>query len=206
MMVRPLSEADISHLMGIAGSELGEDYLDKSDFLDAMTCPEQFCFVGLIDGRPAGFAICRVFGPEGEADVLRLPDCPERDEVLAQARVGLLDSVSVSPSAKGRHLGTELCSACMDEFLSRGCTMVCAMAWETRDGRTNIGGILARLGMAEGISVCGYWNQFVKPGGVVCPVCGTDASARSGTLSSTTHVRWTDSRLRRISVKVLERS
>ena len=171
--VRRLRREDVPDVLAISLVELGEDYLDEDDFLDAIDAEGQFCNVAVMDGRSVGFAICQVFGPEGEEEFLHLPDCPERDQVLSMGRIGLLDSVSVSDSAKGHGIGSVMCSRCVDDMRDMGCDMVCAMAWKSVTGVTNIAGILRKMGLEETVAVQGYWNTMVdSPEGHHCPVCG----------------------------------
>jgi hypothetical protein len=138
-----------------------------------MDDPEQFCNVASADGVPVGFAVCRMFPPEEEPDALGLPDCPERDEVMRQRKIGLLDSVSIKEGMKGRGIGTLLCGRSAEEMLAGGCTMICAMAWKSVSGKTNIAGVLTGMGLSETIALRGYWNRMVSsPGGHNCPICG----------------------------------
>jgi len=171
--IRRLCAEDVPDALRISLVELGSDYLDESDFTDAIDSDSQFCNVAVEDGKVLGFAICQVFGPEGESEYLGLPDCPERDLVLSSNRIGLLDSVSVDDSCKGRGIGSMICSRCVDDFIEMGCDMACAMAWKSYTGRTNIAGVLTKLGMQETISIQGYWNRMVdSPEGHDCPECG----------------------------------
>lgn len=170
---RMLRMDDIPEAVRISKVQLGEDYLDDVDFLEALDSESTFCIIAEDGGRVAGFSICQVFGPEGEGSNLGLPDGPERDSVLAQSRIGLLDSVSVDAEYKGRHIGVTMCERCVEEMRCRGCTMACAMAWKYVTGHTNIAGILTRLGFEETIAIQGYWNRMVSsPEGHHCPVCG----------------------------------
>lgn len=173
MGLRMLEPGDIPEAMRISKVQLGDDYLDETDFREALESEGTFCCVATVDGKLAGFAICQVFGPEGEGKNLGLPDGPERDSVLAQRRIGLLDSVSVDSEFEGHGIGAEMCSRCIDVMRERGCTMACAMAWKYVNGHTNIAGILTRLGFEETIAIQGYWNRMVSsPEGHHCPICG----------------------------------
>lgn len=172
--IRRLERDDIADALRISLVELGDDYLDETDFIDAMEDPGQFCNVAVMDGEIAGFAICQVFGSEGEPEKLALPDCPERSLVMEQHLIGLLDSVSVDTRFKGLGVGTVMCDRCVEDMRALGCTMVCAMAWKSfTTGRTNIGGILTRMGLDETVAIQGYWNTMVStPEGHHCPYCG----------------------------------
>ena len=174
--VRRIIEEDIPDLLRISLRELGEDYLGEGDFEECLgKGPEDgtFCNVAVLDGEPMGFAICQVFGPEGEKEMLDLPDSVERNIVLSTGRIGLLDSVSVDDRTKGRGLGTALCRRCVEDMVDDGCGMVCAMAWKSYSGRTNIAPLLTRLGLEETLQIQGYWNTRVDtPGGHHCPECG----------------------------------
>ena len=174
--VRDVIKEDIPEALRISAEELGDDYLAEEDFLETMEPGDaQFCKVVLLDGKVAGFAICQVFGPEKEAEKLKLPDCPERDEVMQMSKIGLLDSVSIDNSLKGHGLGTALCNECVREMRDMGCEMLCAMAWKSyKRQETNIAPILRKFGMEETIQIQGYWNSMVDtPGGQHCPECGT---------------------------------
>lgn len=171
--IRALEPGDIPEAVRISKVQLGVDYLDEHDFTDAMSDPGQFCTVAVEDGRLAGFAICQVFEPEKECQLLMLPDCPERDMVMSTPLTGLIDSVAVSPDFKGRGVGTSMCNACAEKMSEIGCGLVCAMAWKYVTGHTNIAKVLTAMGLKESIAIKGYWNQMVdSPEGHQCPICG----------------------------------
>lgn len=171
--VRRMVEEDIPVLMGISRVELGADYLDLNDFMDTLHDPCQFCNVVELDSETVGFAICRVFEPCEEPDVLGLPEGEYRDMILDAPASGILDSVAISDSAKGKGAGTALCETSCEHLVSMGAKVVCAMAWKSYSGRTNISGILTRMGFTEGVSIQGYWNRMVdSPEGHECPECG----------------------------------
>lgn len=173
IVIRRLREEDIPDVLSISLKELGEDYLDIGDFMDALHDPYQFCNVAEVDGTVVGFAVCRVFEPFEEPDVLGLPEGEDRDMVLNTPRSGILDSVSIEDSVKGKGVGTVLCQKCHDEMVELGCGLICAMAWKSYTGRTNIAGILSRMGMTERVAIQGYWNRMVdSPEGHHCPECG----------------------------------
>lgn len=171
--IRLLRRDDVSQALEISLVELGSDYLSEKDFIDAIDSDTQFCMVSEDDGRITGFSICRVFGPSEEPEVLGLPDCHERDAVMSHEVCGIVDSVSVDDSVKGKGAGSAMVEASFRELASRGCTLICAMAWKSVSGRTNIAGILRRLGMRETVAIEGYWNRMVSsPEGHDCPECG----------------------------------
>lgn len=172
--IMDLKENQIPGALNISLTELGSDYLEKKDFLETIGNKTCFCKVALCDGEVAGFSICKIFGPDMVDEMLHLPDSPERDSLMKADRIGLLDSVSVSETAKGRGLGSMLAQACYDRFISENANVVCAMAWESVTGQINIGGILEkRLRMKSSLRIKGYWNEFVtSPNGHDCPVCG----------------------------------
>jgi hypothetical protein len=171
--VRRITRDDIDDLVAISLKELGEDYLDESDFIEALDNPDVLCNMVQVDGVNAGFAICKIFGPSDEPRMLGLPEGEDRDMVLECSRIGIIDSVAILDSMKGRGAGTRMCQVCYDDLVGMGCEMVCAMAWKSYTGRTNIAGILSGLGLEEHVSIQGYWNtQVDSPEGHHCPECG----------------------------------
>lgn len=171
--VRRLRKEDLPDVLKISLKELGEDYLDYYDFDEALEDPYVFCDVAEIDGVVVGFAICKLFTPSGESYILGLPDGEYKDIVMSSPESGILDSVAIHDSYKGRGVGMALCQKCHDELVYLRCKLICAMAWKSYTGRTNIAKILTKLGMEEGIAIQGYWNDQVEsPEGHQCPECG----------------------------------
>lgn len=150
------------------------DYISEDDFEQVLSDPGQFCIVALMDGRPSGFAICREFGPEAEPDELALMDSVERTRLLSAARIGLVDSVAVDPSASGHGIGSGMCAAACERFARDGCDSAVAMAWVHEDGLEPISGSLVRSGFTRtGLVIKGYWNMWVdSEKGHMCPFCG----------------------------------
>ncbi|MDY0293464.1 MAG: hypothetical protein RBQ77_02680 [Candidatus Methanomethylophilaceae archaeon] len=170
---RRLEPGDVPRVMGISVAELGPDYLSERRFLEAMDSAGCFCNVATEDGEAVAFALCRLFGPDSIGEAMGLPASPELERLSGLEAIGLLDSVSVLDSMKGRGIGTRISEISFRQLAEGGARAVCAMAWRTVAGRTNIAGTLEGLGMRESLSIEGYWNGRVDtPGGHMCPVCG----------------------------------
>lgn len=172
--IREIRGSDVQTLVVIGMLQLGVDYISDDDFTESMEDPGEFCLVATINGVPSGFAICREFGPEGEAKELALPESDGREWVLAQKRIGLIDSVAIGPDAGGRGLGRRLCEACIDRFRQDGCDSAVSMAWVHFDGVEPIKKALTGAGFERThLQIRGYWNQWVpSEGGHNCPYCG----------------------------------
>ncbi|MDR1404912.1 MAG: GNAT family N-acetyltransferase [Candidatus Methanoplasma sp.] len=170
---RNLAANEIQNALDVSKSELGDDYLTEKNFLETINSQSAFCKVVTYNRQFAGFAMCQVFGPEKIDEVLRLPDSPEKKDLLSKGKIGLLDSIAVRKDMQNNGMGIELSEACLKEFEARGVDTVCAMAWKNTGGEINIEGILRRMGMKSGPEIPGYWNYMVdSPGGHDCPVCG----------------------------------
>jgi len=173
MEIRNIRTEDIPGTLSISLAELGSDYLSDADFIEALDSETTFCKVATDGGKVLGFSVCQVFGPESVDEFLRLPDSEERDELMRCNTIGLLDSVSILNEMKGHGIGKKLVRSCFDSFESIGMDAICAMAWKSIEGTTNIGHLLTELGLKPSLSIQGYWNQFVtSPDGHDCPVCG----------------------------------
>ena len=167
-----LSEGHIPQAIEISKVEFGIDYLFEKDFLDCIGKKNVFCKVAVLGDDVIGFCICRLFGPEGVDEGLKLPDCRERDIMMSFKRIGLLDAITLRSDMQGHGYGTVLADASYDEMVSRGADAVCAMAWKSIRGTTNAKRLLENLGMMSSIEIQGYWNLMVdSPEGHHCPHC-----------------------------------
>lgn len=171
--ITDLRTEHIPDALSISKKELGIDYLSESDFLECLK-PDNgyFCKVAVSNDRVHGFVINHVFGPEEADEYLKLPISKERDEILSVKRTGILDSASVNEDFKGMGIGSRLIEASYNDMLINDVDVICAMAWKSVNGTTNIKGILERIGLRETISIPGYWNLMVEsPEGHHCPYC-----------------------------------
>lgn len=173
--VREITIEDIPFLTPIGKGQLGVDYISDEDFEKAISDPGQFCLTPVVDGVPSGFAICKEFGPESEPEALALPDSGYRDWVRSRSRIGLVDSVALSPSVGGRGIGKALCEACLERFSEDGCDSAVSMAWVHEDGVEPIRKALTQSGFERtDLVIRGYWNSWVDTeGGHMCPYCGS---------------------------------
>jgi ribosomal protein S18 acetylase RimI-like enzyme len=170
---RNLAANEIPNALGISASELGTDYLTENDFLETINSDTSFCKVVTYNRQFAGFAICRIFGPDKADGILHLPDSPDRDHLLSREKIGLFDSIAVRKDMQNNGIGIELSAVCLKELEARDIDTVCAMAWKSIEGTINIEGILRRMGMTPRLEIPGYWNLMVdSPSGHDCPVCG----------------------------------
>lgn len=173
LIIKDLDEEDIPGALRISKKELGIDYLSESDFIDYMNKKDgNFCKVALHESRVVGFFVCRIFGPDKVDECLKLPDSKERDKIMSVKRIGLLDSASTDNDVKGLGIGTRLSEASLEMMYENGVDAICAMAWKSIHGTTNVKKILERIGLEETMSIQGYWNNMVdSPEGHHCPDC-----------------------------------
>lgn len=171
--ITDLKKEYISSALIISKEELGTDYLSESDFLECLKYNNGcFCKVAISNEKVYGFIINRIFGPEKADEYLKLPLSEERDKILSVKKIGILDSASVDDTIKGKGIGSELIRTSYEEMVHNGANAICAMAWKSIHGTTNIKNILEKLGLEETISIQGYWNQMVdSPEGHHCPDC-----------------------------------
>jgi len=173
VFTRNLAVNEIPNALEVSSETLGSDYLTENDFLETINSASAFCKVITYNRQFAGFAICQLFGPDKVDKMLHLPDSPDKDRFLSKEKIGLFDSMAIRKDLQGIGIGGELAAECLREFENRNVDVICAMAWKSVDGTTNIEGILRKMGMTPHLEIPGYWNQMVdSPGGHDCPVCG----------------------------------
>ena len=172
LIVTDLKAEHIPQALEISKVEFGIDYLFEKDFLECIGKEDVFCRVALLDDDVVGFCICRLFGPDKVDEELKLPESEERDMMMSFGRIGLLDAITFRDDMKGRGYGTILAKDCFDRMVSSGAECVCAMAWKSIRGTTNVKRLLEKLGMASSLEIQGYWNLMVdSPEGHHCPHC-----------------------------------
>jgi ribosomal protein S18 acetylase RimI-like enzyme len=171
----PLREEKIQEVLSISWQELGEDFHSESDFARCLSSPkEHFCEMVLNAQKAVcGFAKAMIVGSEAAQAYLKLPAGKERDRLLAQSRICIIDALAIDNTHKRMGLGRLLADAITGEAMEKGVDVFCGMAWKSVHGGTNAAKLLLEIGLRESLEIAGYWNHVVNsPDGHHCPVCG----------------------------------
>ena len=194
-----LDEHHMPDLLRICRQELGPDYHSEADFKKCLgDSREHFCKVILDDeGTVCGFSTAMMMGPESADDYLKLPDSMERDKILSNEKIGIMDAAAVDNSRKGGGLGKLLVGASYNELVEGGgrCHLRHSMEEHTRgderrkDPRRNRAGRIdgnrrvleprgrqsgwAPLSGLPGTSLQMLWSTL-------CPICHTGIKRKAG--------------------------
>ncbi|HEU5342740.1 MAG TPA: GNAT family N-acetyltransferase [Ktedonobacterales bacterium] len=90
---------------------------------------------------------------------------------LASAPTGLIKSIAVAPSARGRGVATGLIGAGMRALAERGARRYYSLAWVNRQRGCQLCGVLAALGFHSALRIERFWYRDSLASGYRCPAC-----------------------------------
>jgi len=174
--VRPAQLDEAQRVVSLLGEALGESYVALADVQEAIAADSgSTCLVAVdLKGRLLGAAtyylvgkeeICRFLpiGQEGVAERLRL--------FGFNHSVGLLRSVAVAPSCRGRGVATQLTEFGIRWCAQEGATAMLAFAWDPPTG-SQLAGVLKHTGFTELTRLDSYWTRDSQAKRYECPACG----------------------------------
>lgn len=96
----------------------------------------------------------------------------ERIARLASEPTGLIKSIAVAPSARGRGVATSLIDAGMRSLAEHGARRYYSLAWVSRQRGCGLCGVLAALGFRGARRIERFWYRDSLADGYHCPACG----------------------------------
>ncbi len=174
--VRAARLDEARRVVSLLGEALGECYVDLAAVQEAIAPDSRSACLVVVDreNRLLGAvtyylvskeSICR-FLPNGQDDIaerLRLLWCNHA--------VGLLRSIAVAPSYRGRGVATQLTEAGLKWCASEGATAMLAFAWDPPAG-SQFAGVLKHSGFCPVMTIDNYWTNDSAAKGYDCPACG----------------------------------
>ena len=144
--IRDLRTDDISALLAIADSQLGEKYITETDLSEGKV------FVAEEDdlGKIVGFCIALVGAKDGKSYVR---------------------TVAVAQEFWGQGIGTALVAKAVDCLKDLGAKQIFSPLWK-HDGVVNSDVIFRRNGFVPKYEIPDYWLKDSMEKGYSCPVCG----------------------------------
>lgn len=91
---------------------------------------------------------------------------------LASEPTGLIKSIAVAPSARGRGVATSLIGAGMRALAERGARRYYSLAWVSPQRGCGLCGVLAALGYRSVRRIERFWYRDSLASGYRCPACG----------------------------------
>lgn len=174
--IRPAQPGEAQRVVSLLGEALGESYVALTDVQEAIAARTGSTCIVAVDpgGRLLGAATYYLVGKE---EICRF--LPVGQEGLAQRlrlfgfnhSVGLLRSVAVAPSCRGRGVATQLTEGGIRWCAHKGATAMLAFAWDPPTG-SQLAGVLKHTGFTALTRIDAYWTKDSEIKRYECPVCG----------------------------------
>ena len=168
--------------LSILGSSLGEKYIDRHQLND-YTRPElgHHASAAFMSEEVVGVQLSKVLSFEEASALDRRLDEEKVHTNLDCHRLGLLKSIAVRPSARGRGIGSNLTQDALRFLKEHDCTCVAAVAWESGGDEISKGMLMAS-GFREIAHVPRYWYQDSIDRSYDCSVCGNPCTCSAAIL------------------------
>jgi len=176
MKTRPITGQDLDGALSVLGNALGARYVSREQLSEYVQQKRKFGFVSLDKtGRVMGAATSEL--PDDSQSLLDLLPTDSQDRVasivpeLEFNRTALLQSVAVSPQARGNGVGTDLVRASVDTLTTAGATSIISIGWTDFEG-CHIQGPLEAIGFQGRGDLPNFWRQESITKNYQCPTCG----------------------------------
>jgi ribosomal protein S18 acetylase RimI-like enzyme len=93
-------------------------------------------------------------------------------------RIGVIRTVAVADSRRGRGVGTRLAKAAIDRLRKLGATAIVTVGWADSNG-CHIAGLVKALGFEELATLENYWKKDSTSKQYDCPTCGNPCKCQA---------------------------
>jgi GNAT superfamily N-acetyltransferase len=174
--VRPARPDEAQRVVSLLGEALGECYVDLATVQEAITADSgSTCLVAVDrESRLLGAVTYYLVGKESICRFLPIgqEEVTERLRLLwCNHSVGLLRSIAVASSYRGRGVATQLTEAGLKWCATEGATAMLAFAWDPPSGSQFVG-VLKHSGFGPVMSIDNYWTNDSEAKRYECPACG----------------------------------
>lgn len=181
-MVRKMGANDLPSSLSLLGEALGRRYKTREGLEPFVRQSDGLCSYVAEDGGQIVGAATGEIVTDGSLDASLPANTSSR--VLASMPgfefncVGILRSIAVSESSKGRGIATALSSAVVDELWNNGATWIISIGWTDTDG-CHIKGVLEGIGFSRVATLPGFWTSDSEEKGYECPTCGVSCKCQA---------------------------
>ena len=170
-MIGSITENDIPAVLTIADHELGKDYLTSDLLHDYASAQEKYVFEIAKSGNDIiGFCVSIVTSKDELKEYIKTKK-PIKEFEFSK-KIGLIKTVAVKHSFKGKGVGSKLVSNSLIQLQNKhGIRSFCSIGWKNNN-KINIEGVLKRLGFTILKEIPEYWASDSIEKEYTCIVCG----------------------------------
>lgn len=181
-----IEEKHIPHILNIADSQLGNDYLSSNIINSCINNKDDYIGKVSIDhhnNKVVGFYMGYKVSKDDVVEMFK-DYVDKTPRILRYSNIfGLIKTVAVDDNYKNRGIGTKLIRDAEENFLSKNINTIFTVAWKSKEG-TNLKGILEYLGYKELFEILDYWKEDSIENNYNCPSCGNPPCTCSAVIYS----------------------
>jgi hypothetical protein len=164
--IKTYNKKYLSEILSISNHQLGENYIDKSDFLES---EKSKILISVFKTNVVGFSILKLLTPE-EAFQKTLS---KNNDLLQTFRsfdiIGFRAQTVVKVDFQKKKIGTQLIKT-GNSWLNKKVKLAFSIVWENEN--QSISHILNKQGFEKQTILNDYWKEDSLKRKFICPVCG----------------------------------
>jgi GNAT superfamily N-acetyltransferase len=166
---------DVAEVVALLGGSLGALYIDRGHIEELVAGAGACLTARAFDGQLVGAVSTSVVAPDELAELFPIGQAELLDGPLSNlkyhSQVGIIESIAVDPTCRGRGVGTELVEAVEEWLRDQSATSTLSFGWKTSSG-CHVGGVLDASGFSRVLEVSGFWTIDSATHGYSCPEDG----------------------------------
>lgn len=174
LQIAPITKRAVGQALAVAEKQLGDSYIQASDFLD----PKHVSLCALHHGSVVGFVIAkRLSAEEFKSRYPRAAEALGRQLAYADT-VGFIASLATAPGFEKRGIANTLLQMSLARLekdwggKSARPAFVCTLGWRGREPVAHIDGLVRKAGFQPVHEFADYWKDDSLAKGYKCPTCG----------------------------------
>jgi ribosomal protein S18 acetylase RimI-like enzyme len=168
LQVTPITKHTVGPALSIAEKQLGDSYIQASDFLDS----RHISLCAICGGAVAGFIVAKE--PTVEDFRSLYPKIAEAlgRQLAYTETIGFIASMATAPEFEKRGVAHALLQAGLARLEKAGQPLICTIGWKGKGTVAHIDGLVRKAGFQAVHEFADYWKEDSLKKGYKCPVCG----------------------------------
>lgn len=168
LQVTPITKHTVGPALAIAEKQLGDSYIQASDFLDS----KNISLCAICRGTVAGFLIAKALSVEDFRTLYPNIEETLRRQISYAKTVGFIASMATAPEFEKRGVAHALLEAGLTCLEKASQPLICTIGWKGKGTVAHIDGLVRKAGFQAVHEFSDYWKEDSLNKGYRCPVCG----------------------------------